>query len=62
MYATANATIASTSLQLEHNIRHFNVLLVLILHCHLEYDVLLVIRDWLLADAFYQLAQSTCCA
>ena len=57
-YAIANANNASSFLQLEHDIGYFNVFLVLILHRHLEDDVLLVIRDGLLANRFYQLAQS----
>ena len=49
----------SKFLQLEHDVRHLDVLLVLILYRHLEDDILLMIRNGLLADRFHQLAQST---
>lgn len=52
-YAIANATIASRFLQLEHDVRHLDVLLVLILYRHLEDDILLMIRNGLLADRFH---------
>ena len=57
MYAIVNANNVPLFLQLEHDIGNFNVFLVLILHRHLEDDIVLVIRNAFLADRFHQLAQ-----
>lgn len=48
-------------LQLHHDIRNFDILLVLVLGRDLEDDVLLVIRYWLLADVLDKLAHSVRC-
>lgn len=43
--------------KLDHDVRNFDIFFSRILHCHLEDHVLLMIRDRLLADRLYQLAQ-----
>ena len=45
-------------LQLEHDIWDLNILLGRILASNLENDILLMLRDRLLADCFDELAQS----
>jgi len=44
--------------KLDHHIRDFDILFCLVLSGHLEDDVLLVIRNWLLADMLHELAHA----
>jgi hypothetical protein len=44
--------------KLDHDIGDFDILFGLVLSSHLEDDVLLVIRNWLLADVFHELAHT----
>ena len=44
--------------QLDHHIRDLHVFFGLVLGSHLEDDVLLVIRNWLLADMLHKLAHA----
>jgi len=48
-------------LQLDHHVRYLNILLLLVLGCNFEDDVLLVIRYRLLADVLDELAHSAVC-
>ena len=43
-------------LQLEHHVRHFNILFALVFDCHFEDDVFLVCGDGFPADRFDELA------
>jgi hypothetical protein len=44
--------------ELDHHIRNFDILFRLVLNGHLEDDVLLVIRNWFLADMLHELAHA----